>query len=68
MTWIIPTYSNKMAESQDVLNQETFLLVGKLEPCLVQWNILKMRDVGGRAGRGSITVHANGCRKNCRAG
>ena len=40
-------------------DQETFLLVGELEPCLVQWNVLKMRH-RGRAGRGPITFHANG--------
>ena len=41
-------------------DQELFLLVGKLEPCLMQLNILKMRDKEGGAGRVPITVHTNG--------
>ena len=60
MTWIIPTYSNKMAESQDVPRSGNIFVGEQSRALLGAMEYFENERHRGRAGRGPITVHVNG--------
>ena len=47
MTWIIPTYSSKMAENQDIPRSGVIFVGGQARTLLDAKHTLKMRDKGG---------------------
>ena len=57
--WIIPTYLNKMAESQDIPRSRNIFVGGKARALLGAIEYFESERCRGRAGRGPITVHAN---------
>ena len=58
--WIIPTYSNKMAESQDVPRSGNIFVGGLARALLSAMEYFENERHRGRACRGPIIVHANG--------